>query len=206
MFHSPYVVFSFHSNLFHLIFTLLDSYYGFFFSAILKSYWQVKLYRKYSVMVVYMHMMRNDYHSQLTYPSPLMCSVTKLCPTLCDPLDGSPPGFSVHGILQTRTLEWVGISFSRESSRPRGQTHTSCTGRCVLWSHLGSLCPHIATLLLLVVWWWEYLRSILLANFKYTMIINTVTYCTSGHQSFSFYNWNFVSFNRHQTSPYSPHT
>ena len=34
------------------------------------------------------------------------------CPTLCDPIDGSPLGFSVPGILQARTLEWVGISFS----------------------------------------------------------------------------------------------
>ena len=34
------------------------------------------------------------------------------CPTLCDPIDGSPPGFSVPGILQVRTLEWVAISFS----------------------------------------------------------------------------------------------
>ena len=34
------------------------------------------------------------------------------CPTLCDPLDGSPPGSSVHGILQARTLEWVAISSS----------------------------------------------------------------------------------------------
>ena len=34
------------------------------------------------------------------------------CPTLCDPMDCSPPGLSVHGILQARTLEWVAISFS----------------------------------------------------------------------------------------------
>ena len=34
------------------------------------------------------------------------------CLTLCDPIDGSPPGFSVPGILQPRTLEWVAISFS----------------------------------------------------------------------------------------------
>ena len=34
------------------------------------------------------------------------------CPTLCNPIDGSPPGSSVHGILQARTLEWVAISFS----------------------------------------------------------------------------------------------
>ena len=35
------------------------------------------------------------------------------CPTLCDPMDCSPPGFSVHVILQARTLEWVAISFSK---------------------------------------------------------------------------------------------
>ena len=34
------------------------------------------------------------------------------CPTLCDPTDGSPPGSSIPGILQARTLEWVAISFS----------------------------------------------------------------------------------------------
>ena len=34
------------------------------------------------------------------------------CPTLCDPIDGSPPGSSVPGILQARTLEWAAISFS----------------------------------------------------------------------------------------------
>ena len=36
----------------------------------------------------------------------------QLCPTLCDPIDGSPPGSPVHGILQARIMEWVGISFS----------------------------------------------------------------------------------------------
>ena len=36
----------------------------------------------------------------------------QLCPTLCDPIDGSPLGFSIPGILQARTLEWVAISFS----------------------------------------------------------------------------------------------
>ena len=37
------------------------------------------------------------------------------CPTLCDPIDGSPPGSAVPGILQARTLEWVAISFSKLS-------------------------------------------------------------------------------------------
>ena len=40
------------------------------------------------------------------------------CPTLCDRIDGSPPGSLVPGILQARTLEWVAISYSRGSSWP----------------------------------------------------------------------------------------
>ena len=51
--------------------------------------------------------------------------VTQSCPTLCDPMDCSPVGSSVHGILQARVLEWVAVPFSRESSRPRDQTHVS---------------------------------------------------------------------------------
>ena len=41
----------------------------------------------------------------------------QLCPTLCDPIDGSPPGSPVPGILQARTLEWVAISFSNAGKR-----------------------------------------------------------------------------------------
>ena len=44
------------------------------------------------------------------------------CPTLCDPMDCSPPGSSVHGILQAKILEWVVIPFSRASSWPRDLT------------------------------------------------------------------------------------
>ena len=51
--------------------------------------------------------------------------VAQSCPTLCDPMDCSPPGFSVHGILQARILEWVVISFSRGSSQPRDRTQVS---------------------------------------------------------------------------------
>ena len=47
------------------------------------------------------------------YPPYLLCLPTQLCPTLCDPMDCSPEGSSVHGILQARILEWVAISFSR---------------------------------------------------------------------------------------------
>ena len=52
--------------------------------------------------------------------------VTQSCPTVCDPVDCSLPGSSVHGILQARILEWVAISFSRGSSRPRDQTQVFC--------------------------------------------------------------------------------
>ena len=51
-------------------------------------------------------------------------------PTLCDPMNCSPPGFPVHGILPTRTLEWVAISLSKGSSWPRDWTHVfrgTCT-------------------------------------------------------------------------------
>ena len=65
------------------------------------------------------------------------------CRTLWDPMDCSPPGSSVHGILQARILEWVAISFSKGSSRARDWTlvcFASCIGRWVLyqWCHLGS--------------------------------------------------------------------
>jgi len=62
--------------------------------------------------------------------------VAQSCPTLCDPVDCSPPGSSVHGILQPRILEWVAISFCRGSFRPRDRTQISrIAGRCFnLWA------------------------------------------------------------------------
>ena len=51
--------------------------------------------------------------------------ITQSCPTLCEPMDCSPPGFSVHGILQARILERVAIPIFRGSSWPRGWTQIS---------------------------------------------------------------------------------
>ena len=51
--------------------------------------------------------------------------VAQSCLTLCDPVDCSLPGSSIDGILQARILEWVAISFSRGSSRPRDRTQVS---------------------------------------------------------------------------------
>ena len=56
-----------------------------------------------------------------------MCVCVQSCPTLCNPMDCSPPGFSAHGIFQARILEWVAISSFRKS-QPRDQTHISCVG------------------------------------------------------------------------------
>ena len=56
--------------------------------------------------------------------------VTQSCLTLCDPMNHSPPEFSIHGILQARILDWIAIPFSRGSSWPRDRTLVSCiTGR-----------------------------------------------------------------------------
>ena len=71
-----------------------------------------------------------------TWPNKSEIVSCSACPTLCNLMDYSLPGFSVHGIFQARVLEWVAISFSRWSSRPRNQTQVSCTARrCfTLWA------------------------------------------------------------------------
>ena len=70
--------------------------------------------------------------------------ITQLCPTLCNPTDYSPPGSSVHSILQAKILEWIAIPFSRGSSEPRDQTYRKTTfspfyESNTYWEFLGSL-------------------------------------------------------------------
>ena len=65
----------------------------------------------------------NEKKNQWKFTWYLIMLVAQSCPTLCDPMDHSPPGSSVHGILQARILEQVAIPFSRGSSRP----WVSCT-------------------------------------------------------------------------------
>ena len=55
----------------------------------------------------------------------VLCSVAQSCPTLCNPMDCSLPGSSVHGILRARILEYAAIPFSRGFSQPRDQTQVS---------------------------------------------------------------------------------
>ena len=69
---------------------------------------------------------RQEHWSRLPLPFPEIYTATataaaakslQLCPTLCDPMDGSPPGSSVHGILQVRVLEWGAIAFCQSEHR-----------------------------------------------------------------------------------------
>ena len=69
----------------------------------------------------------------LSFEKPALCSVVS---DSCDPVACSPPGASAHGTFQARILEWVAISSSRGSSRPRDRTpvsHVSCIGRQFLY-------------------------------------------------------------------------
>ena len=61
------------------------------------------------------------------------CVSAQLCLTLCDPMNCSPPGSFVHGILQARVLEWVAIPSSSGSSPTTDSTHVSCISRQVLY-------------------------------------------------------------------------
>ena len=72
-----------------------------------------------------------NWHSQW-----LWSEITHSCPTLCDLMDCSLPGSSVHGTFQARGLEWVAISFSRGSSPPRDRTQVSCSigRRFTVWA------------------------------------------------------------------------
>ena len=84
-----------------------------------------------------MSLYKNIRNVDIIFPSSLVkwgkysqgaCMATKslqLCPILCDPMDCSPTGFSVHGILQARPLEWIAIHLSRGSSLPRDRTPVS---------------------------------------------------------------------------------
>ena len=63
-----------------------------------------------------------EYYSAIRKNKTLPFSTT----TLCNSMDASPLGSSVHGVLQAKVLEWVAISFPRGSSGPRGRTWVSC--------------------------------------------------------------------------------
>ena len=111
------------------------------------------LFHTSSVNVNELAIQRADITSQILCLSPHFKSgseVAQSCPTLCDPIDCSLPGSSVHGIFQTIVLEWIAISFSRGSSQPRARTRVSCIvdRRFTVWAtrevNLTSKLPPVA--------------------------------------------------------------
>ena len=83
-----------------------------------------------------------SFYCQLVYiPHLGESEIAQSCPTLCDPMDCSLPVSSVYGIFQARILEWVAISFSRGSSRPKDRTWVyRIAGR--RFNHQGSRTGH----------------------------------------------------------------
>ena len=142
--------------------------------------------------------------------------VTQSCPTLCDPMDCSPPGSSVHRILQGRIMECVAIPFSKGSSRPRDQTQIFYQqgSPVILWCKNGVLYTHThthththmyvyicmcmyiwclslvpGTELLGISWGWEYHLSFQWASFHSTRVyINEMTH-SGGPQRASKWGW-----------------
>ena len=82
-------------------------------------------------------------------PDASACLVAQSCPTLCDPMDCSPPGSSVHWILQARILEWVAVPSCRGSSQPgiklASPMSPTVAGRFFTTGHLGSPWMPVAT-------------------------------------------------------------
>ena len=68
--------------------------------------------RRYQVQINGFYQIFKETHYQLTGDTAAAAKSLQSCPTLCDPIDGSPPGSPVPGILQARTLEWVAIAYS----------------------------------------------------------------------------------------------
>ena len=87
-------------------------------------------------------------------PSGLQVLVAQSCLILCDPMDCSPLGFSVHGIFQARILEWVAISFSRGFSQLRDPicvSFVSCIVRQILYQSVSQLLVQLNVLGISVV-------------------------------------------------------
>ena len=107
----------------------------------------------------------------------MYAAVVKLlqsCLTHYDPMDWGPPGSSVHGILQTRILEWVAISFSRGSSQSRDQTGASgvsCIGRQVLYHQCNMGSPYMCVCVCVYVCIYIYIPYIILP-FKKKRVMN----------------------------------
>ena len=106
--------------------------------------WIVKIPSLVKVLTVWISYFSFLLHPSLEYMFFILLQVvliTQLCPTSCNPVDCSPPGSSVHGILQVRILQWAAIPFSRGSFQLRDWTQVSCiTGRFfTIWASFYNL-------------------------------------------------------------------
>ena len=93
---------------------------------------------------VYVRLVRPCQPPCVSSPHRRSCTVAQSCLTLCNPMDCNPLGSFVHGVFQSRMLEWVSVSSSRGSSWPSDPTcisGVSCIGRCILyhWAAWGAL-------------------------------------------------------------------
>ena len=103
---------------YYCIHTVLELNLQFFFNSLLS-------YPKYLMLMLLQIMFLKLHFPTIYFQYESESEVTQSCLILCDPVDCSPPGSSVYGILQARILEWVAISFSRASSLPRDRTQVS---------------------------------------------------------------------------------
>ena len=84
----------------------------------------------------YFNFTNKEIEPQIKYSAAAAAKSLQSCLTLYDPIDSSPPGSPIPGILQARTLEWVAISFSKRSSQPRNWTHISTISCVGTWIQL----------------------------------------------------------------------
>ena len=99
----------------HSIFTTVDCGQKILKATHFSSFFQYFRYIMHAYLLSYQDTKDENKKSQ-QFKNSGACMHAQSRPTLCDPMDRSPPGFSVHGILQARILEWVAMSSSREFS------------------------------------------------------------------------------------------
>ena len=105
---------------------------------------QVQCYHDYKILLIADPCSKSDYFLFPAQPFVVIVLVAQLCPTLCDPVDCSSPGSSVHGILQAKILEWVAIPSSRDLPDPgiKPRTPTLQAGS-ILSEPPGKPLPHM---------------------------------------------------------------
>ena len=103
------------------------------------------------------------------------CVVAKLCPTLCNPMNCSPPGSSVHEIFKARMLKWSAIFSSRGSSWPRDWTHFSCLVDSLPLRHYKNL-PLLAKFIFHSYFEWRSIYFMFITHFKFSFFPLSLLY------------------------------